>query len=174
MAKVGWPTATEDFRANSDTGKTTQEESVMAKNVEQTVTELADREAIRELPIKYCDCVWRGDISGIVDLFAEDGAFITKGRKREHKAEALLKLYGGLTSGDITPRPYIHNHVIDLKGDGRAIGRCYVELRNLQKNMEWAGTGFYEDEYIKAGDGWKFKSRTFQTAYMESMPEKRA
>lgn len=145
----------------------------MVKSVEQMAAELADREAIRELPIKYCDCVWRNDIPGIVDLFASDGAFITKGRKREHVAsgrDALLKLYGGLTSGDITPRPYIHNHVIDLKGGGRATGRCYVELRNLKKNMQWTGTGFYEDEYIKTGDTWKFKSRTFHTAYMEGMP----
>jgi len=142
----------------------------MAKSMEQVATELADREAIRELPLKYCDCVWRNDMTGIVDLFAADGEFITKGRKREHRAsgrDALLKLYGGLTSGDITPRPYIHNHVVDLKGGGRATGRCYVELRNLKKNMEWVGTGFYEDEYVKVGDGWKFKSRTFSTAHFE-------
>jgi len=139
----------------------------MAKSVEQIANELADREAIRELPVKYCDCVWRNDVSGIVDLFAADGAFITKGHKREHVAsgrDALLKLYGSITAGDITPRPYIHNHVVELKGDGRATGRCYVELRNLKKNMEWAGTGFYDDEYIKLGGGWKFKSRTFQRA----------
>jgi hypothetical protein len=149
----------------------------MAKSVDQIVAELADREAIRELPIKYCDCVWQSDIPGIVDLFADDGAFITKGRKREHKASgraALLKLYGGLTAGDMTPRPYIHNHVLELKGSGRATGRCYVELRDLSKNFEWAGTGFYDDEYVKVGDGWKFKSRTFQTAYMERMPGKRS
>lgn len=148
----------------------------MAKSIEQMAADLADREGIRELPIKYCDCVWRNDMTGIVDLFANDGEFITKGHKRTHTAsgrDALLKLYGGLTAGAITPRPYIHNHVIDLKGNGRASGRCYVELRDLEKNMEWAGTGFYDDEYVKVGDGWKFKSRTFQTAYMAGAPEKK-
>jgi hypothetical protein len=126
-----------------------------------------------ELPLKYCDCVWRNDMTGIVDLFAGDGEFITKGFKREHRAsgrDALLKLYGGLTQGELTPRPYIHNHVIDLAGGGRATGRCYVELRNLKKNMEWVGSGYYEDEYVKVGDGWKFKSRTFSTAYMSVNP----
>lgn len=145
----------------------------MAKNIEQIVLELADRDAIRDLPIKYCDCVWRNDVTGIVDLFADDGAFITKGRKREHRAEgrsALLKLYGGLTAGDMTPRPYIHNHVVDLKGSGQAVGRCYVELRDAKKDFHWAGSGFYEDEYVKLGDGWKFKSRTFHAAHMEQMP----
>ncbi len=51
----------------------------MAKSIEQIAMELADREAIRELPVKYCDCVWQGDTTGIVDLFAADGEFITKG-----------------------------------------------------------------------------------------------
>ena len=141
----------------------------MAKSIEQVAGELADREGIRELPLKYCDCVWRNDMTGIVDLFANDGEFITKGFKREHRAigrDALLKLYGGLTQGELTPRPYIHNHVIDLQGGGRATGRCYVELRNLKNNMEWVGTGYYEDEYAKAGDEWKFKSRTFRAVYM--------
>jgi len=145
----------------------------MAKSVEQLAGELADREGIRELPLKYCDCVWRNDLTGIVDLFASDGEFITKGFKREHRAsgrEGLLKLYGGLTQGELSPRPYIHNHVIDLAGVGRASGRCYVELRNFKKNMEWVGSGYYEDEYVKVGDDWKFKSRTFRTAYMSVNP----
>jgi SnoaL-like protein len=146
----------------------------MAKTIEQAVTDLADRDAVRELPIRYCDCVWRDDVTGIVDLFADDGAFITKGRKREHRAvgrDALLKLYGGgLTNGDMTPRPYIHNHVIDIKGSSQATGRCYVEIRDAKKNFQWGGSGFYEDEYVKLGDRWKFKSRTFQAAYMERMP----
>lgn len=145
----------------------------MAKSIEQLATELADREGIRELPLEYCDCVWRNDMTGIVDLFANDGEFITKGFKREHRAsgrEALLKLYGGLTQGAFTPRPYIHNHVIDLHGGGRATGRCYVELRNLKKDMEWIGSGWYDDEYVKAGDEWKFKSRTFHTVHMTVNP----
>jgi hypothetical protein len=145
----------------------------MAKNIEQLAGELADREGIRELPLKYCDCVWRNDMTGIVDLFATDGEFITKGFKREHRAsgrDALQKLYNGLTQGEFTPRPYIHNHVVDLQGNGRATGRCYVELRNLKNNMEWIGTGYYEDEYTKNGEQWKFKSRVFHPVHMTVNP----
>ena len=145
----------------------------MAKTTEQIVTELADREGIRELPLKYCDCVWRNDMIGIVDLFADDGEFVTKGFKREHRAsgrDSLLKLYNGLTRGELTPRPYIHNHVIDLAGGDRATGRCYVELRNLRNDMKWVGSGHYEDEYVKVRDSCKFKSRTFYTAYMSITP----
>jgi hypothetical protein len=31
------------------------------KSTEELLTELADREAIRELPVRYCDCVWQGN-----------------------------------------------------------------------------------------------------------------
>lgn len=145
----------------------------MAKNIEQIASDLTDREGIRELPIKYCDCVWRNDMTGIVDLFTNDAEFITRGRKREHRAsgrDALLKMYGGLTQGAVTPRPYIHNHVINLQGGERATGRCYVELRNLKSNMDWVGSGYYDDEYVKSGEEWKFKSRTFHPVHMTVMP----
>jgi hypothetical protein len=141
----------------------------MAKSIEQMATELADREAIRELPQRYCDCVWRGDVEGIVSLFTEDGEFTILGHQRENKTVGrsnLLKSYReGLAS--LTPRPYIHNHVIELKGGGRASGRCYVELRNASDKMAWVGTGFYNDEYVKVGEDWKFQSRRFQQVHME-------
>jgi hypothetical protein len=146
----------------------------MAKNVDQLAAELADREAIRELPQRYCDCVWRGDVEGIVNLFSDDGEFTIIGNKRENKTVGranLLRSYGeGLAN--LTPRPYIHNHVIELKGNGHASGRCYVELRNASDNMAWLGTGFYHDEYLKVGDQWKFKSRRFQQVHMEQRQPK--
>lgn len=142
----------------------------MAKSLEQIVIELADREAIRALPVRYCDCVWRGDIEGIVNLFTEDGVFTmvgSKGAENSNRGRAeLLKTYKeGLSS--LTPRPYIHNHVIELHDNGRATGRCYVELRDASHNMSWLGTGFYNDEYVKADGEWKFKSRRVQLVHGE-------
>jgi hypothetical protein len=104
-----------------------------------------------------------------------DGSFITKGLNRDHVAsghEGLLKLYGSLTAGAMTPRPYIHNHVLQLDGNGQASGRCYVEIRDAQNEFEWVGTGFYDDKYVKVGDVWKFNSRTFNTAHFKRMPGK--
>ncbi|MBV8055242.1 MAG: nuclear transport factor 2 family protein [Deltaproteobacteria bacterium] len=133
-----------------------------AKTLESIVNELADREAIRELPQRYCDGVWRGDVAGVVALFAEDGSFTVSGGGRDrsvHGRSELLKTYGSDLSS-IKPRPYIHNHVIELKGNGRASGRCYVEVRNAADNMNLLGTGYYNDEYVKIGDEWKFQSRS--------------
>ena len=33
------------------------------KNNDELLNELLDREAIRELPVRYCDCVWRNDMA---------------------------------------------------------------------------------------------------------------
>jgi len=133
-----------------------------AKTLEVIVQELADREAIRALPQRYCDGVWRGDAAAVVDLFADDGSFAVTGGGRDRSVRGrseLLKTYGAdLTA--IKPRPYIHNHVIEFKGDGRASGRCYVEVRNAADNMNLLGTGYYNDEYVKIGDEWKFQSRS--------------
>lgn len=133
------------------------------KSKDELVSEMLDREAIRELPVRYCDCVWRNDMAGLVGLFAEDGVFVVKGHKRSvtNKGRAeLKKMYEGAL-GNVNPRPYIHNHVVDLTGPNKGVGRCYVELRSFSRNMEWIGSGYYEDEYVKTAEGWKFGSRTF-------------
>jgi ketosteroid isomerase-like protein len=145
----------------------------MAKTLEQLVSEVADRQAIGELPKRYCDCVWRGDVDALVDLFAEDGSFIVTGHRQTSTTTGhanLRKTYAeGLAT--LTPRPYIHNHVIELHGNGRASGRAYVELRDAAHNMSWLGTGYYEDEYVKKGDEWKFQSRKFHRVHMEERPK---
>ena len=113
----------------------------MATTLEHLVADLADREAIRELPQRYCDCVWRGDVAGIVNLYAEDGTFAIAGGGRDRTVTGranLLKAYGEDLS-TIKPRPYIHNHVIELKGAGRASGRCYVEVPRRREEYGAAG-----------------------------------
>jgi hypothetical protein len=153
-----------DARSRPPIGKSDERRrQIMAsKTLEQSVVEMSDREAIRELPQRYCDCVWRGDVVGIVKLFAEDGTFEVKGIGRDRSVTGRANLIKAYTD-DLTalkPRPYIHNHVIELRGNDRASGRCYVEVRNATKNFEMLGTGYYNDEYVKVGDEWKFQVRS--------------
>jgi hypothetical protein len=139
------------------------------KTSEEILTELCDREAIRDLPVRYCDCVWQGNLEAMLDLFAKDALFITKGRQREAVSrgrDELRKMYEKAI-GDVKPRPYIHNHVVDLKGKTKATGRCYVELRSAIRQFEWIGTGFYDDEYVKEDGSWKFASRRFTSFGMQ-------
>lgn len=146
------------------------------KSTDELVMELADREAIRDLPVRYCDCVWQNDLKTMVELFAEDGKFVVKGRAREAtttgRAE-LLKMYQQAL-GDVSPRPYIHNHVVNLQSKTTATGRCYVELRSAARKMEWIGTGYYDDEYVKVGEQWKFATRRFTSIRLPEPPAQAA
>ena len=131
------------------------------KTTEELVRELADREAIRNLPIRYCDCIARNDLEGLVSLFTEDGAFAVKDPENQVVTRGrteLRKMYENLVS-EARPRPYTHTHVIELRSGDSATGRCYVELRSAKIEMEWLGSGYYEDEYKRVGEEWKFASR---------------
>lgn len=133
------------------------------KKLEEKMKALLDREAIRELPARYCDCVWRNDIPAIVNLFAPEGEFAMSTADKTWSAkghDALLEFYArGLA---MTPRPFIHNVVVTLSEEkGRAEGRSYVELRSLRNGMEWLGAGSYIDHYVKIKGEWKFARREF-------------
>jgi hypothetical protein len=135
-----------------------------AKSTETLIQEVIDREAIRTLPVRYCHCVWQKDLDGYVNLFTEDGSFSTDDPNlpRAQGREELRKmLSGGLDTAK--PRPFIHNHVIELLGPDQAKGTCYVEVRLLREGKKWLMTGWYDDEYAKVGGEWKFKSRKITT-----------
>src|SRR5260370_5567666 len=142
------------------------------KTTDEVVIELADREAIRELPVRYCDCVWQNDLKTMVELFTEDGTFVVKGRQREAttKGRAELRKMYEQALGEVSPRPYIHNHVVNLTGNNKATGRCYVELRSAQRDMEGIGTGYYYDDYEKGGGRWMFAWRRLASIRLPDPP----
>jgi uncharacterized protein (TIGR02246 family) len=131
------------------------------KTTDELVRELVDREAIRDLPIRYCDCLYRNDLEGLVSLFTKDGSFIVKNPENEVVTRGrthLRKMYENLAS-DVHPRPHIHTHVVELRSGDTATGRCYVEMHSVKVEMEWLGSGYYEDDYTKVRGEWKFDSR---------------
>ena len=128
---------------------------------EELVRELVDREAIRDLSNRYCDCLYRHDLDGLVTLFTQDAAFVVKDTESEVVTRGrakLKKMFARLVS-EINPRPLIHAQVVELRSADSATGRCYVELRTNTVQLEEAGSGYYEDEYAKIGADWKFASR---------------
>ncbi|MGE0680877.1 MAG: nuclear transport factor 2 family protein [Candidatus Binatia bacterium] len=133
------------------------------KSTETLLQEVIDREAIRTLPVRYCHCVWQKDIDGYVNLFTKDGSFLPDGGLPQAQGhEELRKVVGGGLDV-LKPRPFIHNHVVELLGPDRAKGTCYVEVRMLRDGKKWLVTGWYNDEYVKVDGEWKFKSRKITT-----------
>jgi hypothetical protein len=141
----------------------------MAKNREQLVDEMLDREAIRDLPVRYCHYVWSGNLEGVLSLFTDDGLFSTEGATDpvSVKGQAELRKFYGSAVERVGARPYIHNIVVNLQSATQATGNCYLELRSAVQKMKWMGTGYYDDEYQKVGAQWKFKARRFKMVHSE-------
>jgi SnoaL-like domain len=135
------------------------------KTTDELVREIADREAIRDLPVLYCDCLSRKDLEGLVSLFTEGGTFAAKAHEHEvvTRGRSDLKLMFENVLNNGHPRHFIHTHVVKLHSVNSASGRCSVELRRAvieaDRQTEWIGSGYYEDNYAKVGDEWKFASR---------------
>src|SRR5271163_3064224 len=131
-----------------------------ANNSDAALQGVIDREAIRDLPLKYCHCVWQKDLDSWVNLFTSDGTISTSDPNMPgaQGREGLSKM---ISSGLATmkPRPFIHNHVVNLLGPDRATGTCYVEVRMIRDGKKWSLSGWYDDEYAKVDGDWKFKSR---------------
>ncbi len=145
------------------------------KKAKDQLQALLDREAIRDLPLRYCDCVWRNDVAGLIKLFSKEGEFVisTKGEESGAKGHAdLLDFYRkGL---EIGPRPFIHNHVIELRDPKRATGRCYLALHSAQQNMDFIGAGYYADSYVKVKGEWRFARRHFTAVRLDQPATKSA
>lgn len=130
------------------------------KTTDELVRELADREAIRDLAVRYCDCLRRKDVDGLLGLFADNATFVMKGVE----VEAVTRGRGDIRRmhekafAQTNPRLFVHTQIVNLLGADRATGRCCVEVRNMGITLEWLGLGYFEDEYAKVGDQWKFTS----------------
>lgn len=134
---------------------------VTSATTQAAVQRLLDLEAIRALPQRYCHCVWQEDWDGYAGIFTEDGVFANKSTgavtARGH-AELRDMISRGMESSRL--RPFIHNHVVELLGEKRAKGTCYVEVRMVRQGVDWLLVGWYEDEYAKVDGEWKISSRT--------------
>ena len=129
-------------------------------DVEVLVGELADREAIRSLPQRYCDCVWRRDAAALAALFTEECALELSayGQALASPREIREGLSKGLASEDSRALPFIHNQVFELDGD-RASGRSYLEVHITQGGETRTRIGFYDEEYAREEGTWKFRAR---------------
>jgi|SRR5579864_2356289 len=134
----------------------------------QATREMLDREAIRDLVVCYYDAVWRDDIETIVDLFVEHGSIeVLNGplAGQDVCGHEQLRAFYKAGISKMSPRPFGHNHLVELLDEGRASGRSYVELRN-SKDYSWISAVVYTDRYVKVGSSWKFLKRCAEMKYV--------
>ena len=140
------------------------------KDAKASVEEMLDREAIRELAVRYCHYVWQGDAEGVVNLYTEDGIFKNSDPAwPAAKGHAELRALLEGPQGKVKPRPFNHNHVVDLLGPDTAKGTAYLESHMSLPEGRGLLIGFYDDEYVKVDGAWKFKVREITMEYFGPM-----
>lgn len=132
---------------------------------------LAAENAIRRLISLYCDAVARGDPDSIAMLFTPDArvriAHLPERVGREEIVEGLRQTMAAFS--------YLHQKcdtgLIDVDGDVARARLGVVEFNRSNGadslNMIF---GFYEDELMLLGEGWRFHRRRFTIRYRTVLP----
>jgi hypothetical protein len=157
---------------------TTLEDKV--RELEAKVTELYDREAIRDLRFRYHECINEAQMSEIPALFTEDGELEFGHLGRAKGREQIKKFFGGLAgepTTDGSPRrglyrvkQFVHNHVLKVHGD-RAEGYAYLEAKPVYNGESYVVAARYNDEYVKRAGGWLFSKMSLTPFFMVPLKE---
>jgi hypothetical protein len=125
------------------------------------MSELAEKDAIREVMAEYCFCLDNNRFSDMAALFTDDGTWDTAfGKGTGHAGiEALVRR---LRTSD-TPLPRAIHHVTNvvIKVDGAtATGFSnWVTVQNSPLGPKIGSAGSYTDEIVKQDGKWLFRYR---------------
>jgi ketosteroid isomerase-like protein len=137
-----------------------------------------DRAEIENLSNRYMIAVDVGDIDTVMKTWADDGELVWASGT-EHGKAAIRKAMSGFSEARIKSIPkgatswprsrhIILNHVIDVSGDTATTIAYWIEITNNtpQKDVQLVYLGHYEDQLVRRGGHWLFKSRK---VYNESL-----
>ncbi len=144
---------------------------VELRELARRVQVLEDIEAIRKLKAAYCDCCDGGwapkgpsHMGAVADLFVEDGVW--DGRPLAPRAEGRAAIAQMMIDYRVVPfiAHLVTNPVIEVNGD-EATGRWHLVLPNSTPDSDpMLSFGTYDEQYVRTGQGWKFRSLRFTMA----------
>jgi uncharacterized protein (TIGR02246 family) len=124
------------------------------------MSELAEKDAIREVMAEYCFRLDNERFADMAALFTEDGTWDTafgKGTGRS-EVEALVRRIRGTA-----PRPraihHVTNVVIKVAGTTAACFSNWVTVQNSEHGPQIGSAGSYTDDMVKQDGMWLFRYR---------------
>lgn len=131
--------------------------------LERSVRELADREEIRALIIRYASHLDARRLREYAELFAPDGTW-TGGLGTATGPDAIVRLLeGGLVQLDLPSGGTYHltfNPIVHVDGDtATATSRYAYLVRDDTDRPVVSLIGHYEDELVRRAEGWRFRRR---------------
>lgn len=128
-------------------------------DIEARLRAIEDRFALEDLVSNYALNVARGDGPGVADLFSDDGEFVGLTHSVSGR-EALLAFYvAAARPGGIVP--LVGNRVFEISEDV-ATGSSTLAGMSPGPGRQLL-CGLYEDDFVRVGEGWKFRRRRFTT-----------
>ena len=124
----------------------------------ERIARIEDREAIRDLLATYCYGIAAKDLEAVLSLFTADCRVEVLGTEYEGET-GLRSLYADSLAVD--PKPFVHNHWIEIQDGRSARGKAVFEIRQARDGKPESSVGCYEDEYLKQDGAWRFHRRTF-------------
>ena len=149
----------------------------MSKHISISVTEAADRLAIRELVEAYAHCADRRDAKGQMALFTADTHFVVYMDAKDprpsqdlHSREALAPVFDDLNKYAATMH-FVGQSTILTLTDDRATGEAYTLAHHVtiegEKRRLMIAALRYDDTYVKQDGAWLFAERKLYVDWIE-------
>ena len=149
----------------------------MSKHASISLSEAADRLAIRELVEAYAHCADRRDAKGQMALFAADTHFVVymnakdpKPSQELHKREELAPVFADLNKYAATMHFLGQTTILTLSGD-RGTGETYCMPHHLtitgEKRRLMIAALRYYDTFAKIDGEWLFAERLLYVDWIE-------
>jgi hypothetical protein len=149
----------------------------MSQHVAISITEAADRLAIRELVEAYAHCADRRDAQGQMALFTADTHFVVymdakdpKPSQELHSREALAPVFADLNRYQATTHFVGQSTLFTLTGN-RATGEAYCLAHHVTgnggKRRLMVASLRYNDTFVKLEDVWLFAERLLYADWVD-------
>lgn len=149
----------------------------MSQHVAISITEAADRLAIRELVEAYAHCADRRDAKGQMALFTADTHFVVymdakdpKPSQELHSREALAPVFADLNKYQATTHFVGQSTLFTLTGN-RATGEAYCLAHHVTgnggKRRLMVASLRYKDTFVKLDDVWLFAERLLYVDWVD-------
>ena len=143
----------------------------MASDLEGRLARLEDREAIRELAVRYCYGVDGAQAQALAELFTAD-SLVDFGRFGVFRGRDAIVPFRSSLAGRLRSFAHVmHNHVIDELTPSAATARCYFRVTGLsRKGKQVQVAGYYTDALVKTEGRWRFSSRQATFRALVTLP----
>ena len=136
------------------------------RSLEDRLTEVEDRIAIRELTARYNFATDDRDLKTVAGLFTENGSFGSKdGLMRASGREAVLKTIESRFNVLGPTNHFAHDHAIWFEGATRARGLLSIHAEMWRKEQPMITALRYDDVYERSRGLWYFSERLLSYFY---------